>query len=158
MKHALVPMLALLLASCGSGDAKKSADIVSGDARGAAADNPICRLFTPAELEAYVGEPVGQGGNAAMGSGCQWSAKDGDGDVIVAAVPADYSEVPSLAPGFRKVPELGEDGYVAADLGGWVAGAVRGKDYVKVTVAGAKASPETAIALFKETAKRRPAA
>jgi hypothetical protein len=153
--------LFLTLAACGGSnvpqDAQKTADALTGDAKGAAADNPNCKLFTPAELETWIGEPVKAGANAGMGNGCQWAAADGEGDVMVVAVPSNYAEVPKLADGFRDMPELGEKGYVAPELGGWVAGAILGKEFVKVSVAGVKASADNAIALFKETAKRRPA-
>jgi hypothetical protein len=160
MKYTLAAGLLLILTGCGGGapkDAQKTADILTGDAKGAAADNPVCKLFTPAELETYAGEPLNAGENAGGGMGCQWPAKDGEGDVMVVAVPASYAEVPSLADGFRDLPELGEKGFAAPDMGGWVAGAIRGKEFVKVSVAGAKASADNAVALFKETAKRRPA-
>jgi hypothetical protein len=161
MRHTLTVTLLLTLTACGGGnvpqDAQKTADVLSGDAKGAAADNPMCKLFTPAELEAYAGEPLNAGANAGMGTGCQWTAKDGEGDVMVVAVPSNYAEVPSLAEGFRDLPELGEKGFTAPEMGGWVAGAIVGKEFVKVSVAGAKASADNAIALFRETVKRRPA-
>ena len=160
MRHTLAASLLLILTSCGGNvpeDAQKTADALTGDAKGAAADNPVCKLFTPAELGTYVGEPLNPGSNAGGGTGCQWTAKDGEGDVMVVAVPSNYAEVPSMAEGFRDSPELGEKGYVAPELGGWVAGAMRGKEFVRVSVAGAKASADSAVALFKETAKRRPA-
>lgn len=161
MRHALGITLFLTLAACGGGnvpkDAQKTADALTGDAKGSAADNPNCKLFTPADLEAFIGESVNAGANAAGGMGCQWTASDGEGDVMVVAVPSNYAEVPSLAEGFREVPDLGEKGFVVPELGGWAAGAIRGKKFVKVSVAGAKASADNAIALFKETAKRRPA-
>jgi hypothetical protein len=161
MRHLFGATLFLTLAACGGGnvpqDAQKTADALTGDAKGAAADNPNCKLFTPAELQTYIGEPVNAGANAGGGTGCQWTASDGEGDVMVVAVPSNYAEVPKLADGFRDVPELGEKGFVAPELGGWVAGAVLGTEFVKVSVAGAKASADTAVALFRETAKRRPA-
>lgn len=160
MRHTLTAALLLILTSCGGNvpqDAQKTADVLSGDAKGAAADNPVCKLFTPAELEAYAGEPLNAGANAGMGNGCQWAAKDGEGDVMIVAVPSNYAEVPSLAEGFRDLPELGEKGFTAPEMGGWVAGAILGKEFVKVSVAGAQASADNAIALFRETAKRRPA-
>lgn len=160
MRHALGAALLLTMTACGSNvpqEAQKTADVLTGDAQGSATDNPNCKLFTPAELETYIGEPLNAGINSGMGMGCQWTAKDGEGDVMVIAVPANYAEVPSLAGGFRELPELGEKGFVVPELGGWVAAAIRGKDFVKVSVAGAKASADNAIALFKETIKRRPA-
>jgi predicted small lipoprotein YifL len=160
-RFATLSLLALIaLAGCGrsgpSEDARKTADILTGDSKGSASDNPACKLFTESEAAAYIGEPVKAGANAAMGQGCQWAAQDGDGDVTVAIVPAEYEERASAAEGFRSVPEAGKDGFVVPDMGGWVAGAVAGKSFYRVTVAGNKASDSSALALLKETIKRKP--
>jgi hypothetical protein len=136
-------------------DAKQTADVLTGDAKGEAADNPQCKLFKPDELAAYIGEPVKAGTNAAMGTGCQWLARDGEGDVMVVVVPADYHTAPSEAEGYKPLADLGEKAYVVPEMGGFAAAALSGADGVKVSVAGAKASPEQAIALLKETLKRR---
>jgi predicted small lipoprotein YifL len=158
---ATISLLALVaLSGCGrSGppeEARKTADILTGDAQGSASANPTCRLFSADEAAAYIGEPVKAGENAAMGEGCQWAASDGDGQVTVAIVPSENEERATAAEGFRKVPEAGKDGFVVPDMGGWVAGAVSGKSFYRVTVAGAKASDASALALLKETIKRRP--
>jgi hypothetical protein len=55
---------------------------------------PPASCFTAAEASKYVGKTVGEGKNAAMGSGCQWAAKDYDGDMMVQIVPASYHEQP----------------------------------------------------------------
>ena len=91
-----------------------------------------------------------------MGQGCQWAAEDDDGQVMIAIVPADYEERASAAEGFREVPEAGKRGFVVPDMGGWVAGAIAGNSFYKVTVAGTKASDSSALALLKETMKRKP--
>lgn len=170
MKTTLASLLAgslatsLLLGACGGGassaqtDAQKVAAALTGDDKQAAADNPQCRLFTAAELATYIGEPVSAGRNA-MG-GCQWlttrTRSDGSqGDVMVIVVPARYHERPKLANGFRDVPDVGEKGFVAQDMGGWIAGAIVGKDAVRVVLDGQTASEANAIALLKETIKRR---
>ena len=148
----------VLLASCGSGgppkEAKQAAAVLSGDAKGAASDNPLCKLFTAAEASAYAGESLNAGTNAAMGMGCQWASGDGSKMTMVAAVPKSYADSPSAAPGFRKLSEIGSDAYVARDMGGWIAGAIGPNDFIKVTIVGAKASEANAIALLKETIKR----
>lgn len=154
----VVAVFALLASACDSGankDAQKVASVLTGDSKGAASDNPICKLFKPGELEAYAGEALNAGGNAGLGYACQWTAKDGEGNVMVTIVGADDAEIPSLAPGFRKLPDIGTRGFVVNDMG-WAAGAVRGKDFVKVSISGPKASDATAIALLKETLKRQP--
>ncbi len=136
-------------------EAKKTAAVLTGDDKMAAADNPQCKLFNPAELQAYVGESLEGGTNAAMGTGCQWPASDDSGDVMVVVIPPDYHTPPTLAEGYKELPDVGTKGYVVPEMGGWAAGAVVGADAVKVSVAGEKASADMAVALLKETIKRR---
>jgi hypothetical protein len=160
---AAVLATALLLSACGGSsavqsDARKTAAALTGDDTHAAADNPQCKLFTPVEVAKYIGESVTAGRNA-MG-GCQWvttkAGSDGRrGDVMVIVVPARYHERPSLAPGFKEAPGIGEKGFAAQDMGGWIAGAIVGEDAVRVSARGAAASEASAIALLKETIARR---
>jgi hypothetical protein len=165
MGRILAPIfVSLLVSGCGGtpasrADAQNVAKVLSGDDKLAAADNRQCRLFTRAEIAKYVGEPVSAGRNAAGGLGCQWltaatHSDGGHGDVIVTIVPAQYHERPTLAQGFKEVPEVGTKGFVAPDMGGWVAGAIVGNEAIKVSVAGATAGETSAIALLKETIKR----
>jgi hypothetical protein len=160
MKRLATIFALVTLAGCGGGgpsdEARNTGAILTGDAKGSASDNPTCRLFSADEAAAYIGEPVKAGENAAMGEGCQWAARASDGQVTVAIVPAENEERASSAEGFRKVPEAGKDGFVVPDMGGWVAGAVQGKSFYRVSVAGSTASDSTALALLKETMKRRP--
>ena len=136
-------------------DPKKTADQLTGDAKGSAANNPVCKLFTTAEASKYVGKTVEAGKNAAMGSGCQWAAKDYEGDMMVQIVSASYHEQPKLAKGYQAMPDLGPNGFVVPEMGGWKAAVVRGKESIVVTVAGPAASQKTAVALLKETLARR---
>ena len=137
------------------GEAKEAAAQLTGEASGGAADNPVCKLFTVKELAAYAGEPLGAPDSAAMGSGCQWPAKDDSGDVLIQIVPAEYHEPHTLADGFRWIADVGEKGFVEKAYDGWSAGAIDGADSVIAMVAGDGASAETAEALLKETIKRR---
>lgn len=136
-------------------DPKKTAAQLTGDAKGSAANNPVCKLFTAAEASKYVGKTVGDGKNAAMGSGCQWAAKDYEGDMMVQIVPASYHEQPKLAKGFRAMPDLGTKGFVVPEMGGWKAAVLRGEESIIVTVAGPAASQQTVVTLLKETLSRR---
>jgi hypothetical protein len=136
-------------------DAKKAKDRLTGDAAGKAADNPQCKLFTPAEAGKYIGEPVGVGQNAAMGSGCQWPAKGDGGDVMVQVVEARYFTAPSAAKGYKPLSGIGSKAYVLPEMGGWVAAALVGQEAVLVSVAGKAASEAQAVALLQETLKRR---
>ncbi len=131
------------------------AGVLSGDAAGNAADNPQCRMFTPDEIAGYLGAPVAPGENAGMGMGCQWVSVEGYDDVMVTVVPAEYADRPSLAPGFREVPSIGPDAYVAEDMGGWVAGVTTGSEFVKVSVSREGATADQALALLAEALKRR---
>ena len=136
-------------------DPKKTAGILTGDAKGSAANNPVCRLFTAAEASRYVGKTVGAGENAAMGSGCQWAAKDYDGDMMVQIVPVSYHEQPTLAKGFQRLPEIGPKAFVVPEMGGWKAATLRGEESIIVSVAGPAANQQQAVALLKETLTRR---
>ena len=129
---ALALPLALGLVGCSKnpgvpGDAQKAADVLSGDAAGGAGDNPICKMFTVAEIAAYEGVPVEAGINAAMGSGCQWMDTKGDGYVLLQVLPEDYFQVRSRSAGFKDLPDVGKEGFVVpemAGLGGWAGGAI----------------------------------
>ena len=77
---------ATLLAVSGNAqqpDPKKLKDQLTGDVKGAASANPQCKLFTQAEISAHAGAPLGPGQNAAGGTGCMWSDKDGESSAIV---------------------------------------------------------------------------
>jgi hypothetical protein len=136
-------------------DPNKTAAQLTGDAKGSAANNPARKLFTAAEASKYVGKTVGDGKNAALGSGCQWASKDDEGDMMVQIVPASYHEQPKLAKGFQAMPNLGTKGFVVPEMGGWKAAVLRSEESIIVTVAGPAASQQTAVALLKETLARR---
>jgi hypothetical protein len=158
---AVVLCASVTFAACGgvqqpaAAEAGKPAAAVTRDTSGTAADNPQCKLFTPAEISSYIGETVSPGQNAALGTGCQWLAADGTGDVIVAVVPSSYHEPPTAADGYRALPDVGSKGFVAPQLDGWVAGAIVGEDAIRVSVAGATATEATAVSLLRDTIKHR---
>ena len=158
---ALMLCASMTLAACGGAqkpavaEAQKPVAVATPDVSGTAADNPQCKLFTTAEISSYIGETVSTGQNAALGTGCQWLAADGTGDVIVAVVPSSYHEPPSAADGYRALPDVGSKGFVAPQLDGWVAGAIVGEDAIRVSVAGATATEATAVALLRDTIKHR---
>jgi uncharacterized protein DUF3558 len=152
--------LTTLLAGCGGTGASaqsagQSAAALTGEEKIAADKSPQCRLFTPAELAKFAGLPLGPGRVAAMGTGCQWLARSGEGSVMIQAAPARYHEPHKGAKGFRRVPDVGKEGFVESSMGGWNAGAIDGAQTVVVAVDGPAASDATAIALLTETIKRR---
>ena len=158
----VVGLAVICLSACGGSrtdapatEAPKTATVPAADPSGAQADNPQCKLFTAADIAKYIGEPVSPGQNAALGTGCQWLAADGTGDVIVAVVPSSYHEPPSAAAGYRALPDVGAKGFVAPQLDGWVAGAIVGEDAIRVSAAGASASEAITVSLLQDTIKRR---
>lgn len=135
-------------------DARKTADALTGDAKGSAAANPVCRLFTAAEMGQYISEPVTAGRNAAMGSGCQWPLKadENEGWVLVQIVPDSYAPfVPMEA---KQLPDVGIRGYVFKDVYSWVSGAIKGDESITVAVNGPSANETATVNLLKETLKR----
>jgi hypothetical protein len=157
MKPYLFLLAGILLCACiaSAQDPKKHAAVLTGDAKGSAANNPACKLFTVAEASTYVGKAVGAGENAAMGSGCMWSTKDYDGDMMVQIVAARYHEQPTLAKGFQRLPDIGPKAFVVPEMGGWKAATLRGEESIIVSVSGPAANEKQAIALLKETLARR---
>jgi len=156
MKLARLLLMSGLLSAClVAQDPRKTADRLTGDDKGKAANNPVCKLFTAAEASKYVGIAVENGKNAAMGSGCQWTSKDYEGDMMVQIVASNYHVAPALAKGYQAMPELGTKGYVVPQMGGWTAAVIRDKESINVSVSGPKAGKETAVALLKETLARR---
>jgi hypothetical protein len=156
-------LLFVTIAACSNDDAPTAdqakalseAEAMAAQLQGSAADNPLCRLFTPAELAAYVGEPLERGEDAAMGSGCMWWATDGEGDVLIQVVPKDYHANPRMAEGYKQLPDLGVEGNVSQAMGGWVAAAIVGEETVVASVTGKTADAAQAEALLRETISRR---
>jgi hypothetical protein len=89
-----------------------------------------------------------------MGTGCQWTAKDDSGSVMIQIVDAPNHNPISGAPDFRELPDVGERGYVANDFE-WTAGAIQGASAFVVFTDGKSSTDATAIALLKETLKRK---
>ncbi len=152
-----------ILAGCvssysqGKATAEKTARVLKGDDKGAANNNPRCKLFSATEAGRYIGAPVNSMENAAMGMGCQWLVGNGNGDMIVSVVPAEYHAPPTLAKGYKSLPEVGAKGFVAPEMGGWAAGAIVGQQAIRVSLAGKGASEAKAVELLKEAMKRHAA-
>jgi hypothetical protein len=132
----------------------KTRDVLTGDAKGSAAANPQCRMFSPAEIAGYLGTSVGPGKNAAGGAGCQWTAKTDEADAILTIVPARHYEEPSLVKGFKRLPGLGKKAWVAPDAG-WRAGVLLDDVAILVSLEGGKANEANVVAFLREALKRR---
>jgi hypothetical protein len=150
---------ALILSGCKKadaiGNAQRATAVVTGDDHLEASANATCRMFSSLEAGSYIGEPVGPPENAAMGSGCAWPAKGGEGEVVVAIAAAGDHEQPSQAAGFRKIDSPGRKRFVVPDMGGWIAGTIVGDKAIRVTVVGKGASQASALKLLSDAASRR---
>jgi hypothetical protein len=160
MRH-LIAVLGLVLACSGAAysqqgkaEAEKLKRTLTGDDKMSAANNERCKLYSKAEVAAYMGMPVNAMDNAAGAMGCIWTAKAEGNLMMVTVVPARYYEAASMAKGFKKLPGVGQKGFVVPDMG-WAAGAILGKEFIRVQLDGKGASEASAIALLKETMKRR---
>lgn len=174
---ALVVVLGVILAGCGSaggpspasststsppgsasaGPASPGAPAASGSA--AAASNPLCDLFTVDEVQELLGAPVGPGEDAALGTGCQWSG-DSSADATYLQIqviedPSYYVEQ-SLGDGFEQVSGIANAAFVIPELGGWAGGAQSDSSTYAVAVNGGTASKEAAISLLRQLVERKP--
>ncbi len=141
------------LAACGRGDAVK--DQIQTQAAlttQAGSDAPACKVYSRDEASKWVGATV-QPGEAATG-GCQWAVGDNKGSMMLTIVPSRYHEKPSGTPGYHKVADIPGDAFVTPYFDGWLAGAIVGKDAVRVTLSGPAASEAKTIELLKDAIKR----
>lgn len=135
-------------------DPHKLKDQLTGDAKGSAASNPQCKLFTQAEIAVYVGAPVGPGENAAGGAGCNWHDTDYEASATVTVVPPNYFPEPKLVKGFKRLPDVGNMGWVAPD-DGWSAGALVQDVAIVVGISGKTSTEASVVKLLQEVIKRR---
>ncbi|TKB64416.1 MAG: hypothetical protein E8D48_01905 [Nitrospira sp.] len=135
-------------------DPRKLKDQLTGDAKGLAASNPQCKLFTQAEISVYVGVPVGPGENAAGGAGCSWHDSDYEASATVTVVPPNYFPEPKLVKGFKRLPDVGDKGWVAPD-DGWSAGALVQDVAIVVGISGKTSTEASVVKLLQEVIKRR---
>ena len=146
-----------LLCGCGNAggqrEAEKTAAALTGDAKGSAAENPVCKLFTVAEMGTYIGEPVTAGRNAAMGSGCQWPLKvdENKGWVLVQIIPDSYHAWDRRA---KQLPGVGIQDFVFKDGDDtWDARTIKGDESIIVAVTGPSGTENATVDLLKETLK-----
>ncbi|MEO7063674.1 MAG: hypothetical protein ABI082_07895 [Dokdonella sp.] len=129
-------------------------DQLTGDAKGSAAGNALCAMFSQAEVAAYVGMAVGPGQNNGGGAGCRWAYNDDEAWATVSTVPADYFPEPSGVAGFKLLPAIGDRAWVAPDSG-WSAGSLEGNVGTVVVIYGKNATEVAAVSMLQEAIKRR---
>lgn len=152
-------LAALALSNCNKApsavptEAQQTADALTGDAAGDASTNAACKNFTVAEIAGYAGTPVNAGENAAMGTGCQWAARNDHGFVMVQIVRAKDHNPTSNAPGYKELPDVGTKGFIVPDNEGGSAGAIQGDKSVNIMVTTG-ATEANVLALLREALKR----
>ncbi len=124
----------------------------ASDRAEAQAVSPVCKVYSTDEAGKWVGAKV-QPGETAMG-GCQWAIGGGKGSMMLVIVPARYHERPTGQKGFRELADIPGKAFVAPFMDGWLAGAIVGKDAVRVTLSGPGASEARTIELLKDAIKR----
>lgn len=134
-------------------DAHNIANTLTGGDQASAASNPQCKLFTRGEIAAYEGTTVNAGTDAAMGTGCQWVDSAGNGSAMVQIVAADDHEPASAAPGFKTLKDVGSEGFIVPQMGGWHAAAIAGAHSINV-LTGGKSDEAKTTAFLKEAIKR----
>jgi hypothetical protein len=159
MRYSSVTAVALVLLIAVSAHAQqmdphKLKDQLTGDSKGSAVSNPQCKLFTQAEIAVYVGVPVGPGENAAGGAGCIWYDAGDEVSVTVTVVSPNYFPEPKLVKGFKRLPDVGDKGWVAPD-DGWSAGALVQDVAIVVGISGKTSTEASVVKLLQAVIKRR---
>ena len=152
MKRSLTMLTCLAVAACSSGGDAMKDQIQAQATLASGADAPACKVYTQAEASAWVGAKV-QPGELATG-GCQWAVEDGSGSMMLTIVPASYNERPTQQQGFRELPDIPAEAFVAPYFDGWLAGAVVGSDAVRVSLDGPAASEAKTVELLRDAIKR----
>lgn len=112
------------------------------------AKGSLCALPSAAELRAWVGRDVRVAPEylgKPQSSQCQWTeAGAGGASVLVQVAPARYYEPHRGADGFTKLRGIGEQAYYQKDFG-FVAGALKGRSTIVVSLLGGTANKTRAI-------------
>jgi hypothetical protein len=127
---------------------------------GAAAPPPECKLFTAAEMSAYLGERVQAGEAASLGEGCVWYPvdDDSDGQALLQQFPKQKADNPRLDPRYKDRPDIGEGAYLIKDMsvfGSWTGGVVAGESFYRIFLLGPTATEARATAWLKKLATLR---
>lgn len=81
---------------------------------------------------------------------CQWVPADNSpGTLTIQVVPARYYDEPNLGPQFKRLTGIGDRAFVVHDMGGWTAGALKGRKALVIHVDGGKTNRATAITILK---------
>lgn len=124
----------------------------------AQAKGELCSLPSAANLRAWVGRDVHVAPEYVgkpQSSQCQWTDGAGEGaSVLVQVAPARYYEPHRGAADFVELHGIGERAYYQNDLG-FVAGAVKGRSTIVVSLFGGTANKARAIEALRFFVGRR---
>lgn len=124
---------------------------------GANSGKGVCGAFSADEIGRYAKKPARAGEvSGPLNTACSWDT-DGNGNVLIQVVPADYWE-PHNTAGHRALTGIGTEAFVEASMfgGGWVAVAKDEGKVIYVDMTGAQITADDAVALLTEAVKRLP--
>lgn len=153
---AIALLMTLTLGSaCNSSEAKKSAQQVHRELTGSTSDgrstNPLCSIFTPAEVATYENASLKNATDAAAGTGCQWMHSAGEGSAMLQVVRS--SDQPERPPEGHALPNVGTQAFIEPYMGGWHAAAIANDKSINV-MTSASSSQDKTIAFLKEAVSR----
>lgn len=120
----------------------------------------VCRLFKPAEIGAYLGEPVEAGEVDKLVAGCNWYAKDEDSDAfaMLNIWPKGEGDNHRLDQRYEAHPEIGVEGFVIKDatiIGSWTGGVMIGDRFYRAVLVGPRVTKAQMLAWLKQIAAKR---
>jgi hypothetical protein len=125
-----------------------------GLARAEAANPKVCAMLSASELRGWWGKEMTVSTVPGIVD-CQWVPADGStGSLTVQIVSARYYNEPKLGTGFKKLAGIADRAFVVNSLGGWSAGALKGKKAVVIGVDGGKTTRDTAVTILKTLARK----
>jgi hypothetical protein len=127
--------------------------------RTAGAPDP-CRLFKPAEIARYLGEPVEAGEADTLVTGCSWysTREDSDSFAMLNIWPKGQGDAHGLDNRREDHPEVGDQGFAIKDaniIGSWTGGVMVGEHFYRVVLVGPRATRAQLLAWLKQIATKR---
>jgi len=155
LKAIALLMTISLGSACNSSEGTKNAQQVHRELTGATSDdrstNPLCSIFTSAEVAAFENASLKDATDAAAGTGCQWVHRQGQGSAMLQVVRSD--DQPERPPSGRDLPDIGTQAFIEPYMGGWHAAAIA-KDKSVNVMTSASSNQEKTIAFLKEAVSR----
>jgi hypothetical protein len=129
------------------------------DQQGGGAGSGLCKLYTQAEIEAYLGRPAKPGKiTGKRDSGCTWTVVGASNQYLTLEMllPGEFDR-PSLAPQYRELTGLGDQAYSASyGLNAYNAVALRRDRHLIRVIVKSPLTADDAVTILTETMSRVP--